>query len=86
MFKLKKYSSFARKKRSMKKSFSTFIFLLFLFQNNMFAQADNQDFMRSIGKMYVVYGVIVVIFLILVLFLVFLDRRLTKLENQINEK
>ena len=70
----------------MKKSFSTFIFLLFLFQNNMFAQADNQDFMRSIGKMYVVYGVIVVIFLILVLFLVFLDRRLTKLENQINEK
>lgn len=70
----------------MKKSFSTLIFLMLLFQNSMFAQADNQDFMRSIGKMYVVYGVIVVIFLILVLFLVFLDRRLTKLENQINDK
>ena len=47
---------------------------------------DNQDFMRSVGKMYVVYGVIVVIFLVLIVFLFFLDQRLTKLENQINDK
>ena len=42
--------------------------------------------MRSVGKMYVVYGVIVVIFIVLVLFLVYLDRRLTKLENQIKDQ
>ena len=49
-------------------------------------QGDNTDFMRSVGKMYVVYGVIIVIFIVLVLFLVYLDRRLTKLENQINDQ
>ncbi len=68
----------------MKKSFSVLLSLLFLMQNNLIAQSDNQDFMRSIGKMYVVYGVIVVIFIVLVIFLIYLDRRLTKLENQIN--
>lgn len=42
------------------------------------------DFMRSIGKMYVVVGVIVIVFLGLVGWLVYLDRRLTKLEDQID--
>ncbi len=69
----------------MKKSFSILLSLMFLLQTNLIAQPDNQDFMRSIGKMYVVYGVIVVIFLILIIFLIYLDRRLTRLENQINE-
>lgn len=70
----------------MKKSFSILLSLMFLLQNNLIAQSDNQDFMRSIGKMYVVYGVIVVIFLVLTFFLFYLDRRLAKLENQINDK
>ena len=43
------------------------------------------DFMRSMGKMYVVVAVIVAVFLGLVFFLVYLDRRLTKLEDQIND-
>ena len=40
--------------------------------------------MRSIGKIYVVVAVIVVAFIGIVLFLIYLDRKVTKLENQIN--
>jgi len=49
------------------------------------AQNNEQDFMRSIGKIYVVVAVIIAVFLGIVFFLFYLDRRLTKLENQINE-
>lgn len=44
--------------------------------------AQSRDFMRSLGKMYVVVAVIAVVFLGLVFFMIALDRRLTKLENQ----
>ncbi len=47
------------------------------------AQEDT-DFMRSMGKMYVVVAVIVTIFLGIVIYLIRLDRKLTKLEDQIN--
>lgn len=51
----------------------------------LFAQSVvSEDFMRSVGKIYVVVGVIVLVFLGLVLFVWRMDRRLTKLENQIN--
>lgn len=43
------------------------------------------DFMRSIGKMYVVVAVIVVVFLGLAYYLWRLDRRLTIIENQIED-
>ena len=43
------------------------------------------DFMRSIGKMYVVVAVIVVVFLGLALYLWRMDRRLTRIENQIED-
>ncbi len=49
------------------------------------AQDPAADFMRSIGKIYVVVAVIIAIFLGIIVFLVFLDRRLTKLENQIKD-
>lgn len=42
--------------------------------------------MRSTGKIYVVVAVIVAIFIGLVFFMVYLDKKLTKLENQINEQ
>lgn len=42
------------------------------------------DFMRSMGKMYVVVGVIVLVFLGLAACVWYLDRRLTKLEDQID--
>ena len=61
------------------------LFSFFLLPAAVFAQSDSPDFMRSIGKIYVVVAVIVAIFIGLVIFLVYLDRRLTKLEQQIKE-
>ncbi|MEL7159510.1 MAG: CcmD family protein [Bacteroidota bacterium] len=49
------------------------------------AAAPPADFMRSIGKLYVVVAVIVVVFLGLAFYLWRLDRRLTDLENQIDD-
>ena len=59
--------------------------MLFLALTALSAQAGSSDFMRSMGKIYVVVAVIVAIFIGIVLFLIYLDRKLTKLENQINE-
>ena len=70
----------------MKRFYSLITTLLFLLiNNNLLAQTESTDFMRSMGKMYVVVAVIITIFIGIVLFLVFLDRRLTKIENQIKE-
>ncbi len=63
----------------------TAFLLLALLLQSFSLQAAEADFMRSIGKIYVVVAVIVAIFVGLVLFLIYLDRRLTKLENQINQ-
>lgn len=49
------------------------------------AQNDSEDFMSSIGKIYVVVAVIVAVFIGIVLFLLYLDRKITKLENQIKD-
>ncbi len=49
-----------------------------------FAQGEQVDFMRSIGKIYVVVAVIIVILLGLFYYLFRMDKNLTKLENQIN--
>lgn len=49
------------------------------------ALAQGEDFMRSIGKMYVVVAVIVAVFIGIIAFLIYLDRKLTKLENQIKD-
>lgn len=57
-----------------------------LYLPTLFAQTNGSgDFMRSMGKMYVVVAVILAIFIGLVFFLVYLDRRLTKLEDQIKD-
>ena len=50
-----------------------------------FAQAEEADFMRSTGKIYVVVAVIVAILVGLFFYLIRMDRKLTKLENQINQ-
>ena len=41
------------------------------------------DFFTEIGKIYVVVAVISALFIGLVIFLFYLDRKITKLENQI---
>lgn len=58
---------------------------LLLFSSLLWGQGEEADFMRSTGKIYVVVAVIVTIFIGIVLFLIYLDRKLTKLENQIND-
>jgi CcmD family protein len=64
------------------KAITAIAFSLFPF-SALLAQSTDDDFMRSMGKMYVVVAVIAAIFIGIVLFLVSLDRKLTKLENQI---
>lgn len=68
--------------KAAKKALTTF-FILFLPFTFLIAQED-ADFMRSMGKMYVVVAVIAAIFIGIVIFLIYLDRKLTNLENQIN--
>jgi CcmD family protein len=69
----------------MKKALISLIGIQLLMVQFLHAQSGDADFMRSIGKIYVVVAVIVAIFLGIILFLIYLDRKLTKLENQINE-
>jgi CcmD family protein len=55
-----------------------------LWSGSVQAQAGGGDFLRSIGKIYVVVAVIVAVFLGIIFFLIYLDRRLTNIENQID--
>ncbi len=65
------------------------LFLVFVFicvnVFSLFAQSENQDFLRSMGKIYVVVAVIVAIFLGIVIFLITLERKISKLEKQIKD-
>ncbi|GAB5551273.1 MAG: hypothetical protein Sapg2KO_08640 [Saprospiraceae bacterium] len=61
------------------------IALLLLCMNTITYAQAGEDFMRSTGKIYVVVAVIVAIFIGIVAFLMYLDKKLTKLENQIKE-
>ncbi len=67
------------------KKAAALLFLLLSPFTFLMAQED-ADFMRSMGKMYVVVAVIAAIFIGIVVFLVYLDRKLTKLENQIHQQ
>jgi len=46
------------------------------------AEAASTDFLRSIGKIYSVIGVIVILFVALVGYLIYLDRKITRIEKQ----
>ena len=63
--------------------FLTFLFFFCSSLQCTFAQSGSDDFMRSVGKIYVVVAVIVAIFIGIVAFLIYMEKRLTKLENQI---
>lgn len=54
-----------------------------LFPSLLFAQGiDMADTMRSEGKIYVVVGVIAIIFIGIAIYLISLDRRISKMENR----
>lgn len=61
------------------------LFFLLAGPTNLLAQQTGNDFLRNIGKIYVVVAVITVVFIGVIIFLIYLDRKLTKIENQINQ-
>ncbi len=70
----------------MRKIISIFA-MLFLMTTSLLAQSEQgTDFLRNMGKMYVVVAVIVTIFVGIVSFLIYLERRISGLEKQINEE
>jgi CcmD family protein len=58
--------------------------ILLLFNSILFAQDGNNtsELMRSNGKIYVVVAVLTAIFLGIIIYLIRLDRKLTKLEKE----
>ena len=62
--------------------FFTIILFLVISLPSVLAQG-NRDYMRETGKINVVIGVIVLIFLGIVVYVLRLDRKLTKLEHQL---
>ena len=67
------------------RNFFTIILLMTISLPASWAQG-NRDFMRETGKINVVVGVILLIFLGIVLYLVRLERKLTRLEHQLNDE
>lgn len=66
---------------------SLLIFLLVFVFTSLEAQGDTSpDFMRSIGKVYVVAAVCLVILLALLGYLVWLDRKITNIEKRQNHE
>lgn len=61
------------------------ILLYIALVTNVFCQSSNVDFIHSIGKIYVVVAVIAATFIGIIFYLISLDKKLTKLENQIKK-
>ncbi|MFZ4544532.1 MAG: CcmD family protein [Saprospiraceae bacterium] len=59
-----------------------FTFLISLIQT-VSASNENQDFMRNIGKIYVVVAVIIATFIGLAIFMIYIDRKITRLEKEL---
>ncbi|MDP4662742.1 MAG: CcmD family protein [Salibacteraceae bacterium] len=57
------------------------LMLLFTITNAQTSQPEMADLMRENGKIYVVVGVIVLIFLVLFGYLISLDRKISKIEK-----
>ncbi|MFT5833207.1 MAG: CcmD family protein [Cognaticolwellia sp.] len=56
------------------------------FIGNTFGQGSNPDFARSMGKMYVVVAVIIAVFIGIVGFLIYMERKVRRLEQQIEHE
>lgn len=70
------------------KKLNKFLTIAFLFMVNplLFAQdAEMADVMRSEGKIYVVVAIMLVIFLGLIGFLVYTDRKVSNLEKRVSD-
>jgi len=63
---------------------TTLSFLLLLSANLLLAQGSESDFFRNIGKIYVVVAIIVATFIGIALFLFYMERKVSRLEREIN--
>jgi CcmD family protein len=73
----------------MKKNLKIVLTLAFVvLQFSLLAQPEVEmaDTLRSEGKIYVVVAIMLIIFLGLISYLIFMDRKLTRLEKKISEK
>lgn len=72
------------------KKFSNYLFLsaMALFPFGIFAQArpEMADVMRQDGKIYVVVAVIAIIFVVMAVYLISLDRKMSKIEQDTPKK
>jgi hypothetical protein len=60
----------------------TFLVVFSLLSRQSFAANDNGDFMHNIGKIYVVVAVLIATFLGMAIFMIYLDRRISRLEKE----
>jgi hypothetical protein len=67
----------------MSKRFPLLVFMLVI-SHLAIANGTGEDFFRATGKIYVVFAVIISIFAGLIFFLFRLDRRISRIEKQIN--
>jgi len=73
----------------MKKSYNWLLILLLTLLNNVMSAQDTIDMadtMRSNGKIYVVVGVISIIFIGIIVYLIRLDVKISKIEKNQNKK
>lgn len=63
--------------------FNVFIIIILSLQSAL-AQGGSEDFFRNIGKIYVVVAVVMATFIGIVLFLIYLSRKIRKLEEDLN--
>lgn len=61
-----------------------FVLLTFLLGAQNTEQPEMADRFRADGKIYVVIAVITIVFAAIVVFLTMLDRKITKIEKQVN--
>ncbi|MCU0446159.1 MAG: CcmD family protein [Microscillaceae bacterium] len=70
----------------MKKLIFAFVFSLFLGINHLWAQSADKiemaDTMRANGKIYVVVAVLSIVLLGILIYLILIDRKITKLERE----
>ncbi len=71
----------------MNKYTAIIVFLITFFLSPVaMAQAEMADTMRSEGKIYVVVGILLIIFIGLIGYLVMLDRKVTRIEKKLTDK
>jgi hypothetical protein len=78
----KSFHIYALYQLTMKLKSAILLMLLFTFQVGHAQSDNNPDFMRSTGKIYVVAAVTIVILVSIFIYLIILDRKITRIEKR----